>query len=127
MLTTAEANNAIADSIADLGVEEVALGDACGRILRQAVIAERDQPPFDRVTMDGIAVDHASLSGGARQFGIKGTQQAGDPVQTLQDPGSCIEIMTGAVMAKSADCVIPVERIDVQDGVATVEADYSAS
>ncbi len=127
MLTTAEASKAIADTIAEFGIEEVVLGDACGRILRQSVRAERDQPPFDRVTMDGIAVDYASLSSGALQFGIQGIQQAGDPVQTLQDAGSCIEIMTGAVMAKSADCVIPVERIDVQDGVATVEADYSAS
>ena len=62
--------------------------------------AERDQPPFDRVTMDGIAVNYASLADGTRQFSIQGTQQAGDPVQTLQSPGNCVEIMTGAVMAK---------------------------
>jgi len=127
MLTTAQASKAIADSMLVFETEEVALADATGRILRQSISAERDQPPFDRVTMDGIAVDYAALAGGARKFRIQGTQQAGDPVQTLEDNGSCIEIMTGAVMAKNADCVIPVERISVADRVAEIEADYAAT
>lgn len=127
MLTTSDASKAIAESMADFEIENVALADAAGRILRQSIEAERDQPPFDRVTMDGIAVDYASLSGGARQFTIQATQAAGDPVQTLKDSDHCVEIMTGAVMAKNADCVIPVERIDVVDGVAEVEAEYTAA
>ena len=28
-----------------------------GAVLRENIYAERDQPPFDRVTMDGIALD----------------------------------------------------------------------
>lgn len=127
MLSTREASKAIAESIADFGVEDVLLDIACGRILRQSVKAERDQPPFDRVTMDGIALDYGALSSGARKFTISGTQHAGDPVQTLEDKGACIEIMTGAVMPVGADCVIPVERISVDSGVAEVEADYTAS
>ncbi len=106
---------------------DVALADAAGRILRQSIKAERDQPPFDRVMMDGIAVDYASLSNGARQFVIQSTQAAGDPVKSLQDSGHCIEIMTGAVMPINTDCVIPVERIDVKGGIAEVEADYTAA
>ena len=58
--------------------EDAALAEASGRILRQSVVAERDQPPFDRVTMDGIAVDYATLASGEPQFTIQGTQQAGD-------------------------------------------------
>ncbi len=107
--------------------EDVALADASGRILRQSINAERDQPPFDRVTMDGIAVDFAALSNGTRQFEINSTQAAGDPVQTLEDTSHCIEIMTGAVMPNDADCVIPVERVSVEDGIAKIEADYSAT
>ncbi len=113
--------------MAPFETEDAALADALGRILHQSVNAERDQPPFDRVTMDGIALDYATLSNGARRFAIQSTQAAGDPVQTLADEGNCIEIMTGAVMPKEADCVIPVERISVDDGVAEVEADYSAT
>jgi molybdopterin molybdotransferase len=127
MLTTTEASKAISESIADFGVEDVAFTDSVGRILRQSIRAERDQPPFDRVTMDGIAVDYKRLSGGERRFTIQGTQQAGDPVQTLEDARNCIEIMTGAVMPRNTDCVIPVERITVKDGIAEVQANCPAT
>ena len=126
MFTAHEASKAIANSIASFDTEDVALSDAAGRVLRQKVLAERDQPPFDRVTMDGIALDYSSLNSGTRQFKIQGVQQAGDRVQTLNDSDHCIEIMTGAVMPKNADCVIPVERISVHDGSAEVEVDYTA-
>jgi molybdopterin molybdotransferase len=124
MLSTREASQTIAESMPDFEAEDVALADAIGRTLRQSIVAERDQPPFDRVTMDGIAVDFATLAEGRRQFTIQGTQHAGDPVLTLEDKGNCIEIMTGAVMPIGADCVIPVERISVDGGVAEVEANY---
>jgi len=127
VLSTKDASKAIAESMSAFDSEDVALKDVPGRILRQSIRAERDQPPFDRVTMDGIAIDYASLSSGSRRFAIQSTQAAGDPVQTLEDSGNCIEIMTGAVMSKNADCVIPVERISVADGVAQIEADYSAT
>ena len=107
--------------------ENAALVDTVGRVLHQPINAERDQPPFDRVTMDGIALDYAALSSGTRRFTVQSTQSAGDAVQTLADTGNCIEIMTGAVMPKNADCVIPVERINVDDGIAEIEADYSAT
>ena len=126
MFTTQEASRAIAESMASFDTVDVMLADAAGRILRQKVLAERDQPPFDRVTMDGIALDYASLKNGARRFRIQGNQHAGDPVQTLNNGDHCIEIMTGAVMPKNADCVIPVERISVHDGSAEVQADYTA-
>lgn len=127
MLTTAQASKAIAESMTTFQAQDVALADSVGRILRQSVRAERDQPPFDRVTMDGIAVDYAALAKGARRFTIQATQAAGDPVRTLEDASHCIEIMTGAVMPGNSDCVIPVERINVVDGFAEVESDYTAS
>ena len=37
-------------------VESVGLSEAAGRILRRDLVADRDQPPFDRATMDGFAV-----------------------------------------------------------------------
>ena len=125
MLTVAEASQAIADSMPALEPESVTLGRACGRVLRQDVEAERDQPPFDRVTMDGIAISFDAFANGTRAFRIQGTQHAGDPVQKLADPGHCIEIMTGGVLPLGSDCVIPVERIVIQNGTATIEGGYS--
>ena len=127
MLTTAEAAQAIEDSMPDFGAENVGIEQAAGRVLRQVVSAERDQPPFDRVTMDGIAIRHASLASGNRQYIIQGTQHAGDPVQSLDEERSCIEIMTGGVLPAGCDCIIPVERIAVDNNVATVESNYEAT
>ena len=126
MLTTAEAAQAIAESMPSYASENVDYAGATGRILHQSVSAERDQPPFDRVMMDGIAVRFDSLAAGTRQFVIQGTQHAGDPVQTLADDANCIEIMTGGVLPEKSDCIIPVERIAVAGNVATVEEGYQA-
>ncbi len=82
-----------------------------GRILRESIVAERDQPPFDRVMMDGIAIAWADWSAGTRSFEPIGTQAAGSPELTLQAPGQCVEIMTGAMRPGGTDTIIPVERI----------------
>jgi molybdopterin molybdotransferase len=125
VLTPAQAIDAIRNALPDIGFEKIALTKAVGRILRQTVTAERDQPPFDRVTMDGIALQFDAIRGGARRFRIQATQHAGDPVATLTDHQACIEVMTGAVMPRRADCVIPVERISVENGYAGIEPGYS--
>ncbi len=126
MLTTTEARQAILATMRDFGATPVALDECSGRILRQAVVAERDQPPFDRVMMDGIAVSFDDVDSGNRAFPVQGLQAAGDPALTL-DPGHCIEIMTGASLPGGADCIVPVERIAVDDGVATLEPHYAAT
>jgi len=126
MLTTAQATQAIADSMPAYASERVTYTDASGRILRQSVNAERDQPPYDRVMMDGIALRFDALATGERRFVIRGTQHAGDPVQTLTDDNGCIEIMTGAVLPGGSDCIVPVERITVTKNLATIEDGYTA-
>ena len=80
MLTVTEAAGAIADAMPLFDTESVNLDRANGRILRQVVPAERDQPPFDRVTMDGIASSFDAFEDGRRAFRIQGTQHAGDTV-----------------------------------------------
>ncbi len=120
MLTPAEADAAIASALAPAGEESLPLAACAGRVLRQTVRAERDAPPFDRVTMDGIAIAH----GPRRTFRIAGVQAAGAPPIPLPDAGDCIEVMTGAVLPPGCDTVVPVERIRVAHGEATLEAGY---
>lgn len=123
MLTTAEALEAVLAATAVFPSEVVDASQATGRVLRQVIRAERDQPPFDRVMMDGIAFAWADYESGQRSFPIQGMQAAGDAVLTL-DSGHCIEIMTGAALPMNADCIVPVERITVTDGTAELEVDY---
>jgi len=126
MLTTEEAKAAITQNLRPFGIEQVSLENAPRRILRQQAIAERDQPPFDRVMMDGIAINFSALADGRRRFVIAATQAAGDPVTSISNPDQCVEIMTGAVLPLGADCIIPVERISIRNGTAEIEADYEA-
>ncbi len=126
MLTTAEALQAVLNAVATANSETVAVADSTGRVLRQTVLAERDQPPFDRVMMDGIAFSYADFENSDRRLPIQAMQAAGDPALTL-DGGHCIEIMTGASLPVGADCIVPVERISVSDNSAQVETDYEVA
>lgn len=97
---------------------------ACvGRVLAEDIPAERDQPPFDRVTMDGIALAYADLAAGIRAFEILGTQAAGAPPLALTEPGQCVEVMTGTPLPGGGDTVVPVERVLRDGNTATISAD----
>lgn len=99
------------------------LDACCGEILREAVHADRPLPPFSRVTMDGIAVAWADAQSGLRRYRVQGTAFAGEPRKSLEAPGHCLEVMTGAVAPAGAGLVIPVEQVVVKDGWAEIAAD----
>ena len=122
MTDVAEAEAMIRARMPRFPAETVPL-DACGgRTLATTVRAERDQPPFDRVTMDGIAIAHADWASGVRRFQVLGLQGAGAPPVPITRPGDCVRIMTGAACPPGADTIIPVERLELQGSVATVAA-----
>lgn len=111
MLTPAEAEKIILESIATFHREDCPLANAHGRVLRADLVADRDLPPFDRVTMDGYALRAAALAAGTRTFRIEATQAAGMRAFKLGPAAdACIEIMTGAVLPEGADCVVPYEE-----------------
>jgi molybdopterin molybdotransferase len=121
VLDVAGAEALILERIQPLTTHRVALSEASGRVLRQNVASDRDQPPFDRVTMDGIAIAYRDWTAGQRHFEIVGVQAAGSPPSTLAKAGQCIEIMTGAVLPRGADTIVPVERITREGNVARVD------
>jgi molybdopterin molybdotransferase len=90
-----------------LGVEEVALADAAGRVLAEPAMAVADLPPFDSSAMDGFAVRAADTPGELR---VVGQSAAGSPWDRKLRAGEAITISTGAVVPAGADAVVPVER-----------------
>jgi molybdopterin molybdotransferase len=99
-----------------LPIESLPLAQCAGAVLRENIYAERDAPPFDRVAMDGIALDSSTVSGGVRRLHIQATQAAGDAPLVLGARTSCIEVMTGAVLPTGCDSVIAVEELAIHDG-----------
>lgn len=127
MLHPAAAEAAIRAHLRPLPTELRALADLHGAVLREPLCAPRDQPPFDRVTMDGIALASAPFLAGTRSFRIAGTQAAGAAPLRLCAPEDCFEVMTGAMLPTGCDCVVPVERLTIADGRATVAEDVKVS
>lgn len=93
---------------------------ANGRVLAEDLKADRDFPPFDRVTMDGIAIRYADFEKGQRTFPIAETIGAGMPQKSLNIPGECVQIMTGAIMPEGLDTVIRYEDIQIEGDIATI-------
>ena len=123
MISVFEATELVLGTVRPYGEECVAIEDAVGRVLAEAIVASRDMPPFDRVAMDGIAIDYAAYAAGQRQFEIEKRIAAGDPIGTLSDTHKAVEIMTGAALPKGADTVIPYEALTIEDNVAHIVAD----
>ena len=120
LITPRLAEEAIYSRLTCLPIESLPLTQCVGGTLRENVYAERDQPPFDRVAMDGIAVDSEALKRGLKRFRIQGIQAAGAPPLKLQTADDAIEVMTGAMLPSGCDNVIPVEQLEVVDGFATL-------
>ena len=123
MISVSEAEQIILAHRKDYGVERVPFLTAQGRVLAENVAADRDLPPYDRVTMDGIAIRFADYEAGCRHYPIAATQGAGDAPLTHLAANACLEIMTGAAISTPADTVIPYENLRIADGVAQVVAE----
>ncbi|MFC3847934.1 molybdopterin molybdotransferase MoeA [Helicobacter baculiformis] len=91
-------------------VEEIALEDAMGRILSQSVVAREPLPKATNSAMDGFAL---RLEDVGRPLEIVQTIYAGQNVKGIQIPtGACAKIMTGALVPKGAEIVVPFEEMD---------------
>lgn len=92
------------------------LSEAIPAPARPAVHADRDDPSLDRSLMDGVAL---RAGDGTAPRRVLGTLFAGDDASgRFVEPGSCIRIMTGAVVPAGADAVVPVEQLrEVADGL----------
>ncbi len=121
------ADEAIRSHIAPLSTELRPLERSIGQTLRQDIFAERENPPFDRVCMDGIAIRSDTFVRGARRFRIQATQSAGVPPVKFEGGETAVEVMTGAVLPAGTDCVIPLEEYDLVDGVAALKEKASGT
>lgn len=111
MISYPDALRLLLEATPQMATEPCRIEQAAGRILRQEIRADRDFPAFDRVMMDGFALRCVDLLAN-RNFQVVGSAPAGSPAMVLLDqPGCCIEVMTGAPLPVGADCIVPVEEI----------------
>ena len=120
MITVEEAEKLIQANAGDYGVEIIPFELSSGRVLAETIKADRDLPPFNRVSMDGIAINYKAIEQGITKFRIKATQAAGDSPVDIDANDECVEIMTGAALSSSVDTIIRYEDVEIKDSYATL-------
>jgi molybdopterin molybdotransferase len=94
--------------------QDVPIFEALNRVIAQDVISPIDVPPHDNSAMDGFAFNGAELqSGQTLPLKVVGTALAGKAWQGTVKAGECVKIMTGAIMPKGLDTVVPQELCEV--------------
>lgn len=121
LITVNETSNIILNLTRNFGTELIELTQSLGKILKEPIYADRDFPPFNRVSMDGVAIAKTSFDKGLRQFKIENTQAAGSEQLTLNNYENCIEAMTGAILPLNTDAVIPYEQLIIENGIANIQ------
>ena len=116
-------------TLAPLGHETVAPGDALGRVLGVDVIAAVDVPGFDRSNVDGFAVQAADTFGAGeedrRRLALNTELLTpGVVAREVVSERRATVIATGAMLPRGADAVVMVEHTEVvaeRDGTRIVE------
>ena len=104
-----------------LQAERISLAQARGRVLREAVRADADQPPFDRSSMDGYAV---RLDDPADRLRVMDHIRAGDWKPGELKPGEAVQIATGGALPCDGLQVVMKEDVRVEgDEVILVDRD----
>jgi molybdopterin molybdotransferase len=94
--------------------EELDLKSALGRVLAVDVLSPIDVPAHNNSAMDGYAFNGTQLHPDQiLHLNIAGEALAGHPYQQQVGLGTCIKIMTGAVMPDSCDTVVPQEFVSL--------------
>jgi molybdopterin molybdotransferase len=122
VISVAEALRTVVDTAQPLGLERVALVDACGRVAAEDVVSSRAVPAAANSAMDGFAVRAEDVAAPRARLRIVGSVPAGSVRAEALAPGTTVKIFTGSVVPPGADAVVRVEDTETagDDVVVTV-------
>lgn len=102
-----------------MGVEQVALVEALGRIAAGDIVSNEDLPPFSRSTVDGFAVRGMDTFGASEGvpalFDIVGEVMMGQQAGVQIKPGQAVAIPTGGMLPVGANAVVMLEHTERPD------------
>lgn len=116
LMSVTEARERVLAAVRVLGAEDVPAALALGRVLADDVVAAVALPPFDSSAMDGFAL----VAGPPAELPVVGESRAGAPFPGAVQSGQAVRISTGAVVPQGADAVVPIERVEENDGTVRV-------
>lgn len=115
MLTVDEAQAKIFEKITPGPTETVALNQAFGRSLSEAIRATRSQPPANMSAMDGYAIRASDVGDIPTVLTVIGEAPAGTPFMGNIQPGEAVRIFTGGEIPNGADTVVIQENTRTRD------------
>src|SRR6056297_625064 len=118
MITVDAALSHLFSLVAPLGVEEVPLAEAAGRVLAREVAAMRDQPPFAASAMDGYAIAGEAVAGTTLR--VIGEAAAGHGFNGRVGAGEAVRIFTGAPVPGGATRVVMQEDVTPEGAAITL-------
>ena len=104
---------ALLERVVPVDAERAELTAATGRVLAEAVVADRPSPPVDVSAMDGFAVRAAEARGG--ELPIAGEVRIGRPPPEMP-LRTALRIVTGGALPAGADAVVRHEDTRVDGG-----------
>ncbi|HCV43105.1 MAG TPA: molybdopterin molybdenumtransferase MoeA, partial [Bacteroidetes bacterium] len=115
MINASSALKIVLENAPLLAVENVSLLDSLGRVPSHDIIASQDLPPFNNSSMDGFAVASSDLRRASakhpRTLKVIGESSAGRAFAGKVTSGQVVRVMTGALIPKGADAVVPIEKV----------------
>jgi len=100
---------------------------ALGRILAENIPADRNYPPFNRSTRDGFALRAADAAKPGARLRLIGESRAGVPFDGTVEPGTCVQIMTGAALPRGANTIVMLEHARIEGESVIIEKAAQAS
>ena len=114
-ISPAEARKIVFTVAEPIVPERVRLSDALGRMVCEDVVTLDDLPPFDNSGMDGYAVRMMDLMDCPATLRVIEDIPAGTVPQGVFASGTCMRIMTGALVPTGTDAIVPVEWTHIQE------------
>ena len=103
-------------------MEKIAIRDALNRVLAEDIYSRINVPSGMNSAMDGYAVNSSDIpASGVKELKVIGTSWAGRPFRETVSAGSCVRIMTGAIMPENTDTVIIQEDTERLDDVIRID------
>ncbi len=106
MISVEAARRRILYTISPLPAEQVAVGEALGRVLAEDLVSRVTQPPVAVSAMDGYAARQADLAKLPARLKVVATAPAGGAVPARIGAGEAVRIFTGGPVPDGADTIV---------------------
>ena len=115
MIPVADARRRILAGFSPLAGEQIAISQAHGRVLSEAVRARLTKPPHDVSAMDGYAVRAEDVAKVPAVLKVVGEAPAGGAYDAPIGPGEAVRIFTGGPLPEGADAIV-IQENTTRDG-----------